>query len=95
MIVLPNEEPWHVATNHLRINTQGDGGCWRYRSISNQLASLGGRLDAQAAMQLLSQVKQGITQWSVVYNMNKGDIHVAVGGDYQTSFTFHLDMQSP
>ena len=95
MIVLPNEEPWHVATNHLRINTQGDGGCWRYRSIANQLASLGSRLDAQAAMQLLSQVKQGITQWSVVYNMNNGDIHVAVGGDYQTSFTFHLDMQSP
>jgi hypothetical protein len=95
MVVLPNETPWHLATNHLRFNTQGDGGCWRYHAISERLTSLDGQLDEQAAMQILSQVKQAITQWSVVYDMSNGDIHVAMGGDYQTNFIFHLDLQKP
>jgi hypothetical protein len=95
MKTLPNETPWHLATNHLRTNTQGDGGCWRYRTLSEGLTNLGGELNAQAAMLLLSEVKQAITQWSVVYDMSSGDIQVAMGGNYENTYTYHLELQSP
>ena len=95
MIELSNENPWHLATNHLRCTADGDGGCWRYRTISNQLTAQGGSLDAQAALSLLSQVKQDITQWSTVYNMTSGDIQVVIGKDYQTVHNFHLDFANP
>ncbi len=94
MRLLPNEDAWHLATNHLRCTAQEDGGCWRYRTLSGQLTKSRGRLDGTAAMQLLSDVKQDITQWSAVYNMNTGDIHIVVGRDYATSYTFQLEMVS-
>lgn len=92
MITLPNEDAWHMATNHLRCVAEGDGGCWRYRTLSERLTERGGQLDAQSAMQLLSEVKQDVTQWSAVYNMTSGDIQVVIGGAYQTSYAFHLDI---
>jgi hypothetical protein len=95
MVLLPNEKPWHIATNHLRATAFGDGGCRRYHTISDQLSKMDGQLDEQAAMQLLSDVKQGITQWSSVYNMTNGEINVVIAGDYGTSYSFHLDLLSP
>ncbi len=92
MVLLPNENPWHLATNHLRCIAQGDGGCWRYRILSERLEQLNGQLNAQSSMQLLSEVKQNSTQWSAVYDMTSGDIQVVVGRDYATIHTFHLDL---
>jgi hypothetical protein len=92
MKVLPNTDPWHLATNHLRCIAQGDGGCWRYRSLSEHLMNQNGRLDLQSGMQLLSQVKQDSTQWSTVYDMTSGDIQVVIGRDYSTTHTFHIDI---
>jgi hypothetical protein len=95
MIQLPNEAPWHLATNHLRCIAQGDGDCPRYHTLSEQLSEQNGQLDPQAAMQLLSEVKQGLTQWSSVYNMTHGDIQVALAGRYDNVFSFHLDLLHP
>jgi len=95
IIELLNEKPWHLATNHLRCLAEGDGGCWRYRLMSERLETQEGQLNATEAMQLLSQVKQDITQWSAVYNMASGDIQVVIARDYETSYTFHLDIQKP
>jgi hypothetical protein len=95
MIQLPNEAPWHLATNHLRCIAEGDGGCPRYRTISARLTMLNGQLDPQAAMQLLSEVKQGMTQWSTVYNMTSGDINVVFAGFYDAVYSFHLDRLNP
>jgi hypothetical protein len=92
MVVLPNKDPWHLATNHFRCNAQGYGGCLRYRTISEQLSSVGGYLTAENAMQLLSQVRQAVTQWSVVYDMTSGDIQLALGGNYKSFYSFTLDM---
>ena len=89
---LPNENPWHLATNHLRCIAQGDGGCWRYRTLSEHLTQLNGQLDGPSAMQLLSEVKQESTQWSAIYNVTTGDIQVVVGRDYATSYSFHLEL---
>jgi hypothetical protein len=95
MITLPNEAPWHLATNHFRCNAVGDGGCMRYHTLSEQLSAANGQLDAESAMQLLSQVKQGITQWSAIYNMTDGTVDVALGGNYERIYSFDLDVSNP
>jgi hypothetical protein len=95
MIQLPNDAPWHLATNHMRCIAVGDGGCPRYYTLSERLSTANGQLDPQSAMQLLSEVKQGITQWSSVYDMTSGDIHVAIAGNYDTVFSFHLNLLHP
>jgi hypothetical protein len=95
MILLPNEAPWHLATNHLRCNAEGDGGCPRYHRISERLTTMNDQIDPQEAMQLLSDVAQGMTQWSAVYNMTNGDISVVIGEAYETVHSFHLDQLRP
>lgn len=95
MVLLPNEAPWHLATNHLRCIAEGDGGCQRYRTISERLSVSKGQLDAQAAMQLLAEVAQSMTQWSVVYNMTSGDLNVVIGQAYDNAYPYHLDQARP
>jgi hypothetical protein len=95
MVQLPNDTPWHLATNHLRYGAQGDGGCPRYRALSEKLTATNGQLDTSSALQLLSQVSQGGTQWSVVYNMTSGDVSVVMGQSYQTTYPFHLNKTAP
>ncbi len=95
LVQLPNQDPWHLATNHLRCIAEGSGGCWRYNTLSEHLTTSGGKLDLASAMQLLSDVKQSSTQWSAVYNLSTGDVNVVIGQDYGTMHTFHLDLQLP
>ena len=95
MVVLPNEDAWHLATNHFRCIAVGDGGCPRYRTISEQLTATNGQLGPKSAMQLLSDVKQDMTQWSSVYDMTSGDINVVIAGEYDSIYNFHLDMVHP
>ena len=91
MVVLPNEEPYHLATNHLRNTSSGDGGCRRYAALDDQLSETKGQLTSQDAIALLEDVAQGSTQWSIVYGIGSGDVHVAMGLDYGDVHTFHLD----
>lgn len=91
LVVLPNKAGWHLATNHLRCTASGDGGCPRYHRLFERLAKTGGRLDELTALALLSEVAQGSTQWSVVYNLTGGDVSVVVGRAYDTIHRFHLD----
>ncbi len=95
MVVLPNQDAWHLATNHLRCIARGDGGCSRYHTLAEALSASGGQLDLATAMQLLSTVDQEITQWSAVYNMSSGDIGIVIGRAYDQIFSFHLDLLKP
>lgn len=95
LVVLPNDKPWHLATNHLRCIAKDDGGCQRYHTLLEQLATANGQMDEQAAMQLLSQVAQSSTQWSAVYNMSNGDVSVVMGQNYNEVIDFHLDKVHP
>jgi hypothetical protein len=94
-VELLNQAPFHLATNHMRCIAFGDGGCWRYRTLSDRLSSMGGHLDTASAMQLLSDVQQEFTQWSSLYDITSGDVHVVIDRDYSTSYAFHLDMAQP
>jgi choloylglycine hydrolase len=97
MIVIPNEDPWHLATNHLRVNVrQGDpSGCWRYDLIEQRLIVEGGDLTSQQAVDLLQSVSQDgeyPTQWSILYGIDSGLIHVVMGRDFNHLVSFQLDV---
>ena len=92
MIVLPSENPWHMATNHLRsaVADAGSSGCWRYDLLAEQIEQAAGKMTVEEAIALLSAVSQPGTQWSIVYNLNVGEVTVAMGKEYDDFHTLHL-----
>jgi uncharacterized protein YceK len=94
MVVIPNETPWHVATNFLRASAgeSAQGLCWRYDRINQRLTEAEGWISAQDAMDLLAQVSQEGTQWSIVYGMSTGEVHVTMGRQYDDVHTLHLSL---
>lgn|GEM_PF-244361 len=84
VVVLLNEADWHLATNFLRasVGESAEGQCGRYDKLSRRLAETEGRVTTQDAMDLLAEVSQESTQWSIVYGMGSGDINVAMGREY-------------
>jgi hypothetical protein len=92
MVVIPNEMPWHLATNFLRASAgeSAQGLCWRYDRINQRLTEAGGRITMQDAMDLLAQASQEGTQWSIVYGMSTGDVHVTMGRQYDQEHTLHM-----
>jgi predicted choloylglycine hydrolase len=92
VVVVPNEEPWHLATNFLRasVGASPEGKCWRYDRIFRRLTEAEGQLSAQEAIDLLAEVSQEGTQWSVVYGMGTGDVKVTMGRQYDNVHTFPL-----
>ena len=94
MTVIPNETPWHQATNILRASAgeSAEGECWRYDKISQRLTQAEGQLTVQDAIHLLAAVSQEGTQWSVVYGMSTGDVNVSMGRQYDNVHTLHLNL---
>jgi hypothetical protein len=95
MVVLPNDNPWHLATNHLRVNAQGDGGCDRYAKIRQQLTNTDGKITIPEAVQLLSDVSQAgdyPTQWSIVYGFSTGEVELVMGREYSQQHNFQFQM---
>jgi len=97
MQILYNEQPWHLTTNFLRssVDDPKDGNCWRYNKITAQLTETNGQIDAEDAMQLLADVAQNNTQWSIIYQMSSGQTSVAMGQGYKNIHQFQLDLISP
>jgi hypothetical protein len=103
MQVFRNADPWQLATNFLVASTNGDpqGQCPRYDRISQELKETGGQLTIQQALSLLAEVSQdhpqegSNTQWSIVYDMTKGDVNIIMGREYaEGAHLLHLDMSS-
>lgn len=89
LVIIPNELPWHLATNFLRASVESaDGQCWRYDAISQRLAESQGRLTTQEAIALLERVSQKNTQWSIVYSLSTGNVTVTMGRQYEKTHTF-------
>jgi hypothetical protein len=94
IVMMPNETPWHLATNFLRasVGESTAGQCWRYDRISQRLTDAQGQMTTPGATQLLSDVSQEGTQWSIIYGMSTGDVSVMMGRQYDTPHTFHLGL---
>jgi hypothetical protein len=93
MVVTYNDQPWQMATNFLCAENGEctEGRCRRYDAISERLAETQGRLAMEEAMDLLAEVSQESTQWSILYDLSDGEINVALGRDYQQVHGFHLE----
>ena len=84
IVVLPNEYSWQMATNFLMSQTSRsqDINCGRYRAIEEKLTDLGGKISPDQAVDLLEDVAQPLTQWSVVYRLSAEEVWVVMGGKY-------------
>ncbi len=94
--LIPNDSPWHLATNFLRssVSASARGQCSRYDKLDRKLSTAEGKINAQDAMSLLRDVSQIGTQWSIVYGMSTGDISVTMGRQYDRAHTFHIALES-
>lgn len=91
MHLFENEQPWHSATNFLRSSVEDpQRNCWRYDRINARLNEAQGLLNSKSAMELLAEVAQDSTQWSVVYQMARREVSVAMGKDYTNVPTFRM-----
>jgi hypothetical protein len=92
LVVIPNKDPWHLATNFLRAEADETGHrqCARYDRMLEFLTEADGRISTGDAVGLLEAVSQSGTQWSVVYGLSSGEVRVAMAREYDTVHTFHL-----
>jgi hypothetical protein len=93
MVVIPNDEPWHLATNFLRASEgeSAQGLCERYDTLFENLSETGGQITESEAMGFLQEVSQEGTQWSIVYGMSAGEVTVVMNRQYDEVYTFSLD----
>ncbi len=91
MVVVPSEAGWHQATNfvHSAVESPRDA-CWRYDRVYETLESTGGVLDVDGAMDLLGEVAQPSTQWSVVYDQGNREINLVMRQQFDDVHTFEL-----
>ncbi|GAA4694285.1 carcinine hydrolase/isopenicillin-N N-acyltransferase family protein [Phytohabitans rumicis] len=84
MTVTRGDGRWQLMTN-FNLSTsdpatrQAD---WRYRTGSAELTAAHGKLDPGGAMDLLRTLRQGHTQWSVVYDLRAGTAAIATAQRY-------------
>jgi hypothetical protein len=92
LVVQENQHSWQVATNFLvsEAGSNPAGHCWRYGMIDEQLESNRGVLQMGQAMDLLDDVAQQNTQWSVIYQISSGDGWIAMGRDFPEIFKFDM-----
>ena len=91
--LLENQDPWQAATNFLVSEawTNPATHCWRYGVISERLKESGGRIGARGAMDLLEDVSQESTQWSVIYRIGAREVWITMGRDYQSVHQFEFE----
>lgn len=94
MVVRRGEGPWQAMTNFtLATSTEESRRAdQRYRTLSEALEISGGKASDDQAMDLLADVRQSHTQWSIVYGQKSGEVRLATGQRYDTVHEFRLVM---
>lgn len=94
MKIIRNMKPWQVSTNFLIYNSNEDSiFCNRYKTAMKFLEEKKGSISENEAMNLLKDISQSSTQWSIVYNISTGDIKVSMGREYDDIKEFKLTMK--
>lgn len=92
-LVTRSEKAWQVmSTKRIHGVSEADlrENCWRYKSMAETLQRVEGVLDWQASMDVLRDVEQKGTTWSVVYSPSARDLYFSVYKDWET--VYHLSM---
>jgi predicted choloylglycine hydrolase len=85
------DKSWQVLTTRPIYNVSDADlrdKCWRYRSISETLANTEAGVDWKAGMNILRDVEQKGTTWSVVYSPPKKELYFSVYQKWDT--IYHL-----
>ena len=92
MQIVRSDGAWLAATNFYLAGSsaQQRQQDQRYAMLDSALDRASGMLSTQAAMDLLGAVAQQHTRWSVVYDLNTGDIHLAMARRYDQLHRFQL-----
>ena len=93
IVVIPNQDPWQMATNFLlsEVEEEPEIHCSRYGIIKTRLSRTEGRINSHQAIKLLEDVAQPSTQWSILYLFNKGEIRIVMGGQYNQIYKFDIE----
>ena len=97
MIVIPNEAPWQVATNtplHGSSTQQLRTDCWRYDAAWRRLERQRDGLSLNEAMEVLRSMAMTEpleTVTSAAYDLERGDMILALGGDFNRIWNFRLE----
>jgi hypothetical protein len=100
MQVIPNAQEWQAITNFYitrdtgEVDPNDNWGHRRYQLITERLLKTQGVVSAEDALGLLKSVSLPGTQWSVVYDMSTGDVTLAMGHNYEVTYSYHLKMKA-
>ncbi len=92
--IVRDDNLWQVSTNYLFSEAQQPD-CWRYETASKALREAQGNISQEKVMSLLKDTSQDHTTWSIVYNLENGQINLVMGKKYDRVHTFNLKMKSP
>jgi hypothetical protein len=95
VVVTRSTEPWQVSTNFLLSEEPTEGApppCWRYSAADKALRKTDGIVTAVGAMDIARRTSKHDTVWSIIYDLSKGGIHLAMGRNYDRVHRFELDM---
>jgi len=85
LIVINNEYPWQVSTNFFISSASFTGVqsiCWRYNHAYQLLEKNKGILDAEATLNILQDVSQPSTIWSVIYHLTNKQIEIVMDREF-------------
>jgi antitoxin component YwqK of YwqJK toxin-antitoxin module len=97
LAVIRGREPWQVATNVPVAGVSEDSlrrGCWRYAAASDLLRSKAGRVTWQQAMDILKAISMSETPETIlssVYDLNSGELFLALGRDFGRLLKFRRE----
>lgn len=95
VVVFRTDTDWQVCTNFiLSQEDRNKNGLFRYETAMECLNENSGILSEEQAMQLLSDVSQDSTVWSVIYNLRTGEMQIAMGKKYEEVNCFDLQMHN-
>jgi len=91
--IIRSQQAWQVSTNFILTGLsqeEADASCGRYKTASDRLEQNQGIINPTDAMGLLRDVSQENTVWSVVYQLESGEVQIALGRDYDNVHVFNL-----
>lgn len=96
MVETRRDRNFQICTNYIVYNQSEQlkqDLCWRYKKAYKILDEKDGDITQQEMMNLMKDIAQVHTMWSVVYNMTTGEILVVPGKKYGNVYQFKLEMK--
>lgn len=95
VIVVRPEDDYQVMTNSYH-SQDAHLSCWRYQTADRMIKENHGFIDDDVAKEILRAVRQGNTQWSVIYKSDVNDVLIALADRPSEFYEFSfLDTTTP